>query len=46
MVMDEFGQIDVSDKYRRQIGLLGDAGEVTFKNDWISRYIDADVVVI
>lgn len=46
MVMDEFGQLDVSDKYRLQIGLLGDAGEENFKRDWLSRYLDDEVVVI
>ena len=33
MVMDGFGQLDVSDKYRLQIGLLEDAGEDNFKHD-------------
>lgn len=45
MVMDGFGQLVVSDKYRLQIGLLEDAGEDKFKHDWISRYLNADVVV-
>lgn len=45
MVMNEFNQLDASDKYKLHIGLLGDIGEEQFKHDWIPKYLHKDVYV-
>lgn len=45
MVMNEFNQLDASDKYKLHIGLLGNVGEGQFKNDWIPKYLHKDAYV-